>query len=188
MSLEAALAEHTEALKANTAVTQANTAICERLVAGQSAAMEKLAEKQEAARTGKAPTAAEKKAAEKAAEVAAAAAAKPETTPPVTTGQKVPTNTEEMKAYISGWTGSTDNADERAARVQFLKDLAKHFGVNPAMSELVPHAKLTVFYIERKKAGQPVDFSADYDFEGDPAQGGGEPAAAAEAEETSDFD
>lgn len=176
MSLEAALIEHAAALKAN-------TAILERVVAGQGAAMERLENAKPATTRGA------KKAAE--ATVVAEPAAKTEEkvaeTPKTEAAPAVPKiklgDGEALKAYVSAWTGSTDDAEERAKRVDLLKAIAAHLGVAPKFGELMGNVREVQFYIERAKAGLPVDFNADYDFDGSPDQGGSEPAA-----DESDFD
>jgi hypothetical protein len=57
-----------------------------------------------------------------------------------------------MKEYVTGWTGSTEDADERGKRVELLKAIAGKLGVAPKFADLVPHAAKTVFFIERAKA------------------------------------
>ena len=88
---------------------------------------------------------------------------------------------------MGDWTKSTDDADERGRRVQFLKDMATEFGGagTAALVSSPENAKRAVFYIERKKSGLDVNFNADYDYDGDPAQGGSAPAAEADGD---DFD
>lgn len=163
MSIEAALADLTAAVKAN-------SALLERVVAGQQAAIEKLEGGAKPASTrGRKPAAEQPKAETPApAETptpAPAAPAKPATA--------LPKDADELKAFVSAWTGGTDDADERKARVDFLKAIAQELGVEAKFAALAgaeDGIKKTVFYINRKKEGLSVDFSADYDFDSDPAQ------------------
>lgn len=147
------------------ALTAALTRVADnqdRLIAGQEAAMAKLETKSTGSGRGKA---AAKKAEEKAPE--------PEPKsflPAIKTG-----DADALKAHIGGWTGATDDADEKKARVAFLKDMANHFGCEAKFGELAAdddRLKQTLFYVERKKVGLDVNFSHDYDFDGDPAQDG----------------
>ena len=165
MSIEAALADLTAAVKAN-------SALLERVVAGQQVAIEKLEGGAKPASTrGRKPAAEQPKAETPAPAVtetpapAPAAAAKPATA--------LPKDADELKAFMSAWTGATDDVVERKARVDFLKAIAQELGVEAKFAALAgaeDGIKKTVFYINRKKEGLTVDFSADYDFDGDPAQ------------------
>lgn len=162
MSIEAALADLTAAV-------QANSALLERVVAGQQAAMEKLADAKPATgtRTRKAKD-----------EPAAATTEEPKTEAPAPAAAAklataLPRDADELKAFVSAWTGGTDDPEERKARVEFLKAIAQELGVEAKFAALAgaeDGIKRTVFYISRKKEGLTVDFSADYDFDGDPAQ------------------
>lgn len=188
MSIEALIADHTAQLGAMTEALKANTAILERVVAGQQAALEKI-------EGAKAPTARKPRAAAApAAEAPAAeapAAEEPGKSPPeepAATGSGADgaasasesplstlvsvasTGAEAMKAYVSSWTGEGTD-EERATKVTNLKAIAAELNVGLKFAELVPHAEKVVFYIERYKLGLPVDLKADYDFAGDPGQG-----------------
>lgn len=179
MSIEATVAELTKAVLDLSAKLDVNSGHLERVIAGQEAAMAKL-EGKPAATTRTRP---------KKEEPAAAAAEEPKTEPkkvgsnPVTSN--IPQTEADMKAYVAAWTGATDDADERASRVGFLKALADHFGGKgyAALVQSDDTAKQAVFFIERKKLGLSVDLNAEYDFDGEPGQGGGEPAAAAEEDD-----
>lgn len=92
---------------------------------------------------------------------------------------------DELKALASGWMKGTTDPTEQAARVEFLtKVLPPHFGtatlVGPTGIDSPEQRAQAAFFIERKKAGLPVDLNADYDFAGSPAQDRGETAEADE--------
>jgi hypothetical protein len=180
MSLEEALAE-------NTAATNRNSDLLERVIAGQEAAMEKLASGGTSTRkprtpkpdstsapetSGEAGNASEGSAATESPEAAATPAAEPEAPTVASIVAAIGTDADKLKEHVTGWTGSTDDADERAKRVQLLKDIAAKFGVAPKFADLIPHLQQTVFLIERAKASgvASVDVAAAYDFDGDPAQ------------------
>lgn len=175
----------TGSIEALTAALTRNSDLLERVIAGQEAAIAKL-EGGSAPRT----TRSRKAAAE---EVADAGKAAPASTASGDTGAGAAANdapaasplkaiidaitdADTMKAFVQKWTQGTEDADERKKRVDLLKAIAQHLGVETKFDALVPHKAQTVFYIERSKAGCSVDFAADYDFDGDPAQGGA-PAA-----------
>jgi cytochrome c1 len=181
MSLEQALAE-------NTAALTRNSELLERVVAGQEAAIEKLnsgttsrkrtpkadaapaAEGATAEDTSGNATGAEAEAADTASGAGAATpAAEPTGVATIVAGI---TNEEQLKGYVSAWTGSTEDAAERGQRVELLKGMSAKLGVNPKFAELVPHTAKVVFFIERAKAlGTPaVDVEAAYDFDGSPSQ------------------
>lgn len=173
MSIEALLAENTKAVQDLIAAIGVNSGHLERVIAGQEAAMAKLDGKpapKSRAKKEDTPPATEKKV-EPAAEE-----------PKKTAVFSLPSTEAEMKAYVAAWTGATDDADERASRVDFLKALATHFGGKGygALVQSEETAKQAVFFIERKKLGLKVDLNAEYDFDGEPGQGGD---SAAEADE-----
>jgi hypothetical protein len=177
MSLESALAELSDLVaKLNTtlAATNANQ---ERLIAGQAVAIEKLGD------AGKAPVTRGRKSkedpvvAETTVETAAnepAGNASADTASPeadAKTAVEVPTDENGLKEHIRAFTSSTDDQDERASRVALMRAMSAGLGVGPKVAELVPHAAKVVFFIERYKAGiTDIDFAAEYDFNGDPAQ------------------
>jgi hypothetical protein len=180
MSLEQALAE-------NTAALTRNSELLERVVAGQEAAIEKLnsapSTRKRATKTDTAPaaeataedtsgnaTGAEAEAADTASGAGAATpAAEPAGVATIVAGI---TNEEQLKGYVSAWTGSTEDAAERGQRVELLKGMSAKLGVNPKFAELVPHTAKVVFFIERAKAlgTAAVDVEAAYDFDGSPSQ------------------
>lgn len=184
MSLEAEIAELRGTITALTEVLKQQIAVTERVVAGQAAAIEKL----EAAKPSSAGTRTRKQKEEPAAAAdegksndapadtasgaADASSASEEKKPAHPTGA-------DLEAHIKAWTGSTDDADERAKRVAVLRDIATHFG-GKGFAPLIENPREAYFYVERAKAGLTIDFKADYDFDGDPAQGGS--AAATEDE------
>jgi len=163
-----------------TEVTKANTAILERVVAGQEAALAKL-EGTKPATTGRGRPKKDETPAGNvepaATETPAAAAESAYEAPKITTS-------DELKAYISAWTGGAPNDEDRAKRVQLLKGIAAKYGVNPNFTELLPHAAKAVFLVDRAKAlgVDGVDLGADYDFAGHPEQEVAAPAATSDDE------
>lgn len=118
-----------------------------------------------------------------AAETPAPATTAPATTAPATTIPAAPTASEDdvraaAGAYIGG--AGTD-AEAKQARAANLKTITEHFGtktlVGPTGIETGEQRAQALFYIKRFDSGAEVNFSADYDFAGDPAQGGTAPAA-----------
>lgn len=144
----------------------------DRLLAGQQNAIEKIEAGKPATTRTRKPK--EKPAAAEAEEKPAAAEAVVETPAAFFT---VPATVDAFKEYVGAWTGEVDKeSPERAKRVDLLRAIASNFGVGAKFPELFPHVKEAVWYIERSKAGLPVDFKADVDFDSDPAIGGAAPA------------
>lgn len=178
MSLEALLAENTASMNALALALAAQTAVTERVVAGQAAAMEKLDAGKPA--STRRPRETKTEPAEKVEEPAAtdngAAAAG--------SASDLPSDVEGVKAFVSGFT-SVVEGEARAARVAFLKSIASYFfpdgsKVGSAAFAASPeNIKKAVFFINRKKADLDVDFGAEYDFDGAPDQ----VIAAAESDE-----
>lgn len=168
MSLEAALADNTASNKGLTAALLTVAANQEKLLAGQAAAIEKI----EGGKAGKTP----------------ATPKKTETVKPTPAANVV--TDEALKnaavAWMNASTKGKSDADAKAIKgdaAKFLGDILTFFGcggkLTGAESKLDDdQRKQAKFFIERKAAGLPVDFSADYDLDGDVKQG-----AAAEAEE-----
>lgn len=168
MSIEALIERHIEAL-------EKNTATLERVIAGQQAALDKI-EAPKTPRTTKktepAPAAAETPAAAPAADPAPAATETAATTAPAA---DVVTD-EQLKAAALKWMdGKPQEARLEAAKK--MNDILAYFGVGGKLTG--PESKLdddqrkqAKFFIERWAAGLTVDFSAEYDFDGDPTQGG----------------
>lgn len=164
MSIEAKIDDLIAAVTTNTVELAKNNAHLERVIAGQADAMAKLEGMKPAAgtRTRKPKD-----------ETPAAETPKTETKVETSKPAALPKDADELKAFVSAWTGGTDDAAERAERVNFLKAIAAELGVAPKFGELVgaeDGVKKTCFYINRKKEGLSVDFGHDYDFDGDPAQ------------------
>lgn len=154
---------------------EANTAILEKLEAGREAALEQLQSKSDAgpkpARTSR------KKAGEE--------------TPPAGNGEGASTGSQEgvvtpaveptisdddirgaAGTYIGG---AGDNVDNRKARAANIKQITDHFGTKTLVGETgiqeAAQREQALFYLRRFNAGCEVNFSAEYDFAGDPAQG-----------------
>lgn len=167
-----------EKLEANTAALNRNSDLLERVVAGQQAAMAQLeggkagtgrgrgkkAEEAPSGDEGKAPTT-EKAAAPAHLKLVDEA-----------------TLTDRVKSF----TGAVDG-DDRQKRIDFLKAAAEALGLKPSPKAIAEKGgtelKKFAFYLERQIAGKPVDFKADYDFDGEPTQD----APAVEASDDSDF-
>lgn len=169
MSLEAALAANTEALTAHTEVMKAVVANQERLLAGQQAAIEKIeAPKATRARTKDEPSKETKAEPVKETKVEPVKAA-------------ADTTDDDIKAAAAAWTNGASQEARMDAACK-MKSVLEHFGVGGKLTG--PESKLdadmrkqTVFFIKRWAAGLPVDFNADYDFDGDPKQGAAEAAS-----------
>lgn len=167
------------ALQENTAATAKNNELLERVIAGQNAAIEKI----------EAPKATRKKADPATETPAAAAAAEPTTETPAAAAEPTAEVTDdEVKAEALAWMADVDPAGaadpakkdvaKRTACADFFKAIVTHFGLNGTLTgpkaELnAEQRKQALFYLRRRRAGLSVDFNADYDFDGDPAQGGG---------------
>lgn len=181
MSIEAKIDELIASQNALAAAIAAQTAITERVVLGQQAAIEKL-EGAKAASTG---TRTRRKAGDDAAATPAAEeqgnAAPADTASGVDAASsaseaKPVLNADGMKALCGAFTKAAADDTDRAARVAWLKSLAGYFFPNgdvvgtAALVATPDNAKKAEFFIERKKAGLDVDFGAEYDFDGDPKQ------------------
>lgn len=158
MSLEKALQEHAVALAAHGAILTRVADNQDRLIAGQTAAIERI----DAGKGGKAAT-----------------APKADKTPPATKTVEPAVATgvtdEQVKAAAVAWMGDKSK-EQRAEASKFLGEMITHFGVGGKLTG--PESKLDAdqrkqakFYIERKAAGLPVDLNAEYDFDGDVKQG-----------------
>jgi hypothetical protein len=105
-------------------------------------------------------------------------------TPPADTKAAPPTkptiSDDTIRDLAGGWLKATDDKTERAVRSDFVKSLLAHFGtktlVGPEGIQDADARAQAVFFLKRKIAGCAVDFGADYDFDGEPNQGG-EPEA-----------
>lgn len=183
MSIETLLQENTAAVLTLAEAIKAQTAITERVVLGQQAAIEKL-EGAKAAATG---TRTRRKAGDDAPSTPAAEDAGNAAPADTASGAAVASNASEpktnavldadgMKALCGAFTKAAADDADRAARVAWLKSLAGYFFPNgdvvgtAALVATPDNAKKAEFFIERKKAGLDVDFGAEYDFDGDPKQ------------------
>lgn len=186
MSIEERLAE-------NTAAINRNSDLLERVVAGQAAAIEKI----EGAKPSRTKPAAAAPAATPAAEPAQTpAAAEPAATPAAAAAEPTPAaaaapaivevSDDDVKAAALAWMAKVDPTGTDMAKktecAQKLTEIVAYFGLDGKLTG--PQSKLdaeqrqqALFFINRWAAGLTVDFSADYDFDGDPTQGAA-PAAA----------
>lgn len=178
MSLEAALAENTAAMKELVAALKITGENQERLIAGQAAAIAKVEEgKAPATRTRKprgseaepAATAPEVAVAAPASEAADAAVAVPSFDDLKLIGQDF------LKKNLPG-SDKNPSVEELGRRKDFLTAVNNHFGVSKFWtpeSELSDAQRIqAAFFVKRKHAGKDVDFSADYAWDQDPTQGG----------------
>jgi hypothetical protein len=169
MSLEEALAE-------NTAALNRNSDLLERVVAGQEAAIEKLAAgggSTRKPRGTKTETAPQILLSRKPRETRTTVGRRTRSLPTRRLGRTMPrpaaeasdaapagvativagiTNEEQMKAYVTGWTGSTEDAAERAKRVELLKGIAGQARRRSEVRRTRPAHGKVVFFIERAKA------------------------------------
>lgn len=166
MSIEALLAENTAALNANTEQLKL-------LNAGREDALAALTAKSDAPKaTGRGRK---------------AATPEPVDTPAETKKPTVDVSDDAMRAFVSGWLKSTEDAGEIAARGEQLKSILAHFGVTALVGDKgitgEDERRQALFFVTRFKEGLTVDFKADYDFDADPLSQGDVEPAAAEAEE-----
>jgi hypothetical protein len=183
MSIETALAELTAAVVAN-------TAILEKLEAGREAALAQLEAKGETktTRTRK-PKASDDSAGDAAGNASGAEGASTGSQAGGATAavkSTAPTADEALVRQVATdyIKGAGDNAEERKARAGNIKRITDHFGTaalagDNGIKDAEQRAQ-AVFYLKRYDAGLEVNFSAEYDFTGDPTQG------AAEAEDSFD--
>ncbi|MBB5986007.1 hypothetical protein [Sphingobium lignivorans] len=178
MALEEALLEATKGMAALTEMLKITAQNQERLIAGQAAAIEKV---QPETRT--------RTRAKKDEPTPAAAPAETETAeaPPPASTDSSPTFTtevsdDELKIVASTYLAGEKDKGMEALQIakDFIPSIAAEFG-SPKLcgpeSKLTPAERVKAwFFLKRKSAGLPVDFNGDYDFDGDPTQGG-EPAA-----------
>jgi hypothetical protein len=157
MNLEAAITE----LNGNMVK---NNALLEQLIAGRAEAVTALAA---ASAAGKGTTRGGKKD-----DKTTTAAATPPTKPAI--------SDDTIRDLAGGWLKATDDKAERAVRSDFVKSMLAHFGtktlVGPEGIQDADARAQAVFFLKRKVATLAVDFTADYDFDGEPTQGG-EPEA-----------
>lgn len=141
---------------------EGNTAILEKLEAGREAALAQLE-----AKADKSATRSRKKTEEPAA---------PETKAPATPTAPTVSDDDLRAAATDYIKGAGDDADAKKARAANIKAITDHFGTKTLVGETgVQDADArvqTMFYLKRFAAGLEVNFSAEYDFSGDPTQGG----------------
>jgi hypothetical protein len=182
MSIEQLIADHTAALNENTEQLKIlNAGRAEAL-----AAVDRVA----AAAGESAPKRGRKKAeAEPApaagAEPAAGAAAEPAPAAAEPSSSTVSVE-EQLRAATAGYVDAEGlTAEQKAARIENIKAIMSHFGgmLCGPQSKLDDQQRAqALFYVKRYAAGCTVNFSQEYDFAGDPAQGGLEETAAADDE------
>lgn len=201
MAFEELLTGLTAALVANTSQLAIVAANQERLLAGQAAAIEKIeagkgvvggstgrgrrkaSDAAEQAPTDTAPTA---EAEQTQASTAATATTATEVTDDDVRAVAVP--------YLTGqnptpYPAGLDEAGQKAEKVRrgtFLKSISDNFGTPQLCGEKstlnADERRQVVFFIKRHIGGGEVNFSAGYDFNGDPLQGAAAAPAAAEDE------
>lgn len=89
-------------------------------------------------------------------------------------------STEELIETLKAWLGENPdvNSDARKAIGVFLSEMKNHFGLEKLPGDAdETQRKQIAFFVARKRAGKPVDFTAAYDFDGDPAQDVAAPAS-----------
>jgi len=185
MSIEQKLDELTAAVLKNTetamsliaalGVTAANQ---ERLILGQTKAIEVATSPEGKATTRRRSKPADEPAVTEPAEAVVEAASEPAVEGRVVTE-------DEVRVLAAGWLKSATDPEVRKEVGEFLSATAANFGrkkllgpVDPAKPHLgegitdPAELKQAWFFISRKQAGLPVDFGADYDFDGGVDQGG----------------
>lgn len=170
MSLEAKIEELTGAVTALAEIVKSQVAIQERLVAGQAAALEKIEGGKEKATTTRRTRAAKD-------EPEAAPAPKAEEPAPTASGAEdaASASSEPKKVsfadYAKAWLNSQEQGSaEYKRRGKLLMSILGNFGAGKISEVDEKHHTAAVFFIKRDEAGKPIDFDAEYDFAGDPAQ------------------
>lgn len=185
MSLETALAENTAAMTALATIMEKMVHNQERLLAGQQAAIEKVAagNPETATKRGRGrppknadaetPTTEESPAATESGEAAATTASegkvdKPKAeTPAATETKATPKFADVSKKWLEKAEKGTDEYKKRGAAIM---GILGHFGAGK-MSELPEIAEdEAMFYLKRHVKGLTVSYGAAYDFAGDPEQ------------------
>lgn len=91
----------------------------------------------------------------------------------------------DLKQATTDYIGGGANDDEKKARTANIVSIMEHFGtklVGPQSTLDAEQKQQALFYVKRFAAGCTVNFAEDYDFAGDPTQGGLDAAAPAEEE------
>lgn len=171
MSLETKIEELTGAVSALSALVATQVAIQERLVAGQAAALEKID-------AGKDKVAA-------APRRSRAAKEEPEATATPKTAEPAPTESGAEDAdsasnkpaaysfadYTKAWLNSQEQGSaEYKRRGKLLMSILGNFGAGKISEVDEKHHAAAVFFVKRDEAGKTIEFDAEYDFAGDPAQ------------------
>lgn len=168
MTIEATMEALTDALKQNTATL-------ERVIVGQQAALEKLEGVKPATTRTRKPKedapAADDAAGNAPQEAAPTASATPAATPAAKPAADARVVTQDDLRKAAG----EAKAKDEAGTLALMKSLLSHFGspklVGPESTLDADQLKQAEFYLKRLAAGCSVDLKADYDFDGDPAQG-----------------
>ena len=180
MSLEAKIEELTGTVAALIAIVEKQVGIQERLAAGAAAAMEKMESGKAGAAEGKATRTRKPKDAEAEATPTPKPAEEPAPTASGAEDAASVASDVSFGEFAKKWMNDVPNLDtkdkssagypEYQKRGKLLMGILGHFGV-AKVGELPEekHSKAK-FFIERSIAGKEVDFDADYDFAGDPAQ------------------
>lgn len=185
MSIEAALAEQTAAIKENTAAVTENTARVMELLAASEKARELIGNMDGAAPAK--PRATRKKADAPAEQqqgggdaveestvtsTTAAATSTSTAASPIEARREVDTSDDGLRKLVGDWLQGTNDAAVRGERAGQVQAMLQHFGsptIAGEKSTLDESQRYQVtFYVARMIAGLPVDYSQDYDFDGDP--------------------
>ena len=180
MSIEAVMTALTEA-------TEKNTAVLERVLAGQEAALAKLDQQsagKTSTRTPRATKAAEEPAAATTTPAAPAAAEQTvhpllaDANPAMNGDQPTPDfragdfSAGQVKSEFVGYMNSfTDPEERKATAGAFVAALGQNFGVKLPFHPTEglrddEQRKQALYYLRLKRAGHTVDFNAEYDFDG----------------------
>jgi len=183
MSLEQALTANTEAMTALAAIMEKVAHNQERLLAGQQAAIEKVAagnpDKPTRGRPKKNPEPEAEPAAETPATDTPTTSEKPADTASgeaaATTASETPAAAPDapppFKDVSKRWLDKAEKgSDEHKKRGVAIMGILGHFGAGK-MSELKPEDEdKAMFFLKRHVKGLPVNYDAPYDFAGDPLQ------------------
>lgn len=191
MSLEAAIIAHTEALLANTAVVARNNELAEQIVAGRADAIAAI--KDQTAEAAKPATRSRKAAAETPPATETPATTTPAVTetaatvttaaPAATTPAPAPVSIDDLRKAFGGYLEAATTPEARKERAEaIVKPILTHFAVAKITDLSADQAVQAMFFLKRHEAGIAIDYNADYDFAGDPTQGGADMAGPAEDE------
>ncbi len=167
MSLEAKIEALTGAVTALGVLIERQVAIQERLAAGADAALAKM-EGGSPAAAGKASRGRPKKETEAATETP-----KPSEEPADTASQEPAADSasESFPTFSKSWLdGAEQGSDEYKRRGKLLMGILGNFGAGKIKELDEKHHAAAIFYIKRDQSGKKINFEAEYDFAGDPAQ------------------